>query len=137
MKMDLAVKGHFDAAHSLRNYDGPCARLHGHRWEVQAVFRGVVDGINDNEGLGLLVDFKTVKKWMDKALGCYDHKHLNELPPFDKINPTAENLAPILFTSLRTVVAQENARGRCNAVELVELTVWESPGCAVTVRGDK
>ena len=92
----------FDAAHWLRGYVGKCANLHGHRWRAEVTFSGVV--LND---LGLLRDFNDVKLVVEK----FDHKVLNEVPPFDVINPTAENIARII----------------CEDLGAAMVRVWETP----------
>ncbi len=56
----VGVKRKFSAAHSLREYDGNCERLHGHNWVVEAIIKG-----DDTDHLGMLVDFRVVKRgWM-------------------------------------------------------------------------
>ncbi len=85
---ELTVKCTFSAAHSLRDYEGPCSKLHGHNWVVEVVAAG--DALKPN---GMLVDFADVKQAASEALSRLDHSNLNEVPPFDKINPTSENLA--------------------------------------------
>ena len=54
---ELTVKDHFDAAHALPGYDGPCQYLHGHTWEVEATIAG-----QHLDEVGMLYDFKDVKR---------------------------------------------------------------------------
>jgi 6-pyruvoyltetrahydropterin/6-carboxytetrahydropterin synthase len=77
--MKLGIKYHFDASHQLPNYDGACANLHGHRWNVELTIEGEV-----NKETGMVIDFKKVKE----VINSYDHAHLNLCCS----NPTAENL---------------------------------------------
>ena len=91
----LKVEERFEAAHSLRGYDGKCARLHGHSWAVEAEVSG--DKLNS---LGILVDFKDVKRELKAVLDRLDHEFLNEQPPFYEINPTAENIAAFIFNEM-------------------------------------
>ena len=122
----LKVEGAFEAAHQLPDYPGKCARLHGHNWVVEAVVKG-----RELDKLGMLVDFKTVKKALNNVLYRYDHRFLNELVPFNTgVNPTAENLARIIFTEL------EDNEAFTAEVQLAAVTVFESPKSSVTYTKD-
>lgn len=110
----LTVRGHFDAAHALRGYEGECRELHGHTWDVEATVAG-----DELDGIGILYDFKRLKADLAEALCTYDHGYLNETPPFDELNPTAENLARVVFERLERAVD--------DSVTVVEVAVWESP----------
>ena len=122
----LKVEGAFEAAHQLPDYPGKCARLHGHNWVVEAVVKG-----REVDKLGMLVDFKTVKKALNNVLDRYDHRFLNELVPFNTgVNPTAENLARIIFTEL------EDNEAFTAEVQLAAVTVFESPKFSVTYTKD-
>lgn len=122
----LKVEGAFEAAHQLPDYPGKCARLHGHNWVVEAVVKG-----RELDKLGMLVDFKTVKKALNNVLDRYDHRFLNELVPFNTgVNPTAENLARIIFTEL------EDNDAFTAEVQLAAVTVFESPKSSVTYTKD-
>jgi 6-pyruvoyltetrahydropterin/6-carboxytetrahydropterin synthase len=107
---ELMVEDSFDAAHALRGYEGACENLHGHTWKVQVFLRG-----SKLNKIGLLEDFKNIKLQLAQALKAYDHKLINDAPPFDKKNPTSENLAETIFRSLK--------KRRRN---LSKVTVWES-----------
>ncbi len=89
---ELTVRADFEAAHMIKNYPGKCARLHGHNWIVEAEVVG--DKLNE---LGILIDFKILKSELKKVLDEFDHQYLNELKIFSDKNPTAENLAKIIF----------------------------------------
>lgn len=122
----LKVEGAFEAAHQLPDYPGKCARLHGHNWVVEAVVKG-----RELDKLGMLVDFKTVKKALNNVLDRYDHRFLNELVPFNTgVNPTAENLARIIFTEL------EDNEAFTAEVQLAAVKVFESPKSSVTYTKD-
>ncbi len=107
----------FDAAHALRGYDGNCERLHGHRWEVAVCVEG--PEVND---LGLLVDFRVIKAAAQQATADYDHNTLNEVAPYNEINPSSENIARVIFTALREDLATQAPQAR-----LAYVQVWESP----------
>jgi len=96
--MDYPIKLHtevvIDAAHFLRFYNGICQRLHGHQWRVRIWIKGSASQLDI---LGILYDFTNAKKIKDK----YDHFCFNDVPPFDKINPTAEHIAIEIYKLLR------------------------------------
>lgn len=108
---ELMVEDTFDAAHALRGYEGPCENLHGHTWKVQVFLKG--DRLNK---LGMMEDFKLIKKILASEIAELDHKLLNDLKPFSVNNPTSENIAEFLFRSLKN---------KLKAV--TKVTVWESP----------
>lgn len=123
----LRVEGAFEAAHRVVNYPGKCDRLHGHNWVVEATFQGT-----ELDALGMLIDFKIAKKALAEVLDEFDHYYLNDLPPFhDGVNPTAENLARIIFERLAMCEAVA-----ASPAELTALTVWESPKSSVTYTKD-
>lgn len=118
----LKVEGAFEAAHHINDYPGKCARLHGHNWVVEAVVKG-----RELDELGMLVDFKDIKQTLKDTLERFDHRYLNELAPFkDGVNPTAENLARIIFEELagNEIFKRDNV--------LAAITVFESPKSSVT-----
>lgn len=94
----VCVRTHFDAAHFIRNYDGNCAKLHGHRWDVVVCIEGT-----ELDHLGMLLDFSEVKKSIKKLIQLLDHSLLNDLPTFGLkgVNPTAENVAQHIYTELK------------------------------------
>ena len=120
----LTVKDHFDAAHLLDGYPGECSGLHGHTWDVEATVEG-----DDLDGIGIVYDFKRLKSDLAACLEPYDHGCLNEVAPFDRMNPTAENLARVLFEELSARVD--------DAVRVVEVVVWESPIARIAYREDR
>ena len=118
---ELTVKDHFDAAHSLRGYQGECSALHGHTWDVEVTVRG---GALDD--VGIVYDFKSLKDDLRAVLADYDHVLLDGVAPFDTINATAENLARVVHERLTGTVG--------GSVEVVEVAVWESPVARVAYR---
>ncbi|MBI5177997.1 MAG: 6-carboxytetrahydropterin synthase QueD [Nitrospinae bacterium] len=93
---EVAVKSSFSAAHQLIGHEGACADLHGHNWTVEAMFAAP-----QLDEIQMVVDFYHVKKAMETLIGKLDHKILNEVPPFDEANPTAEKLAEYFYTELK------------------------------------
>jgi len=116
----LSVRFHFDAAHFLKHYEGKCANLHGHTWQV--VLKIACEALDD---VGIAIDFRTVKEAVKPILDELDHKALNELPYFDKLNPTAENISHKLTEALAKPIADLGAT-------LSEVEVWESLDCSAS-----
>ncbi len=118
---DLMVRGHFDAAHALQGYPGECCKLHGHTWDIEVVVRG-----SELDEVGIVYDFKTLKDDLAAVLEPLDHAYLNEVPPFDRVNPTAEHLSRHIFERIAELVGP--------AVTVVEVAVWESPVAKIIYR---
>lgn len=115
----LKVLTEFASAHTLREYPGACARMHGHNWKVEVE---VIARALDEIGMG--VDFKVIKN-AARAIGDrLDHRYLNELEPFTEINPTAENIAAYFYREL--VRTLNNDRIRVSSV-----TLWETDRACV------
>jgi len=91
----LRTEAHFDAAHNLVNYEGKCANMHGHRWVVKAEFGPFYE--EELDAAGIALDFKDVKRDLNKLVEKYDHTYLNNY--FDL--PSAEKIALQLFRSLK------------------------------------
>jgi 6-pyruvoyltetrahydropterin/6-carboxytetrahydropterin synthase len=101
------------AAHVLRNYEGPCARLHGHNWNIKI---DVMSGkLNET---GFTIDFRDLDELLWKVVGPYDHNNFNDFAPFDKINPTAENIARYFFNEIKKLLPE--------MVELEKISIWET-----------
>jgi len=117
----LSVKSHFDAAHHLYDYPGECRALHGHTWDVEVTVES-----SELDEIGLVYDFKSLKADLAAVLHDYDHALINEIAPFDKVSPTAENLARVICERLQTVVSPR--------VRVKEVAVWESPVAKLVYR---
>ena len=92
----IAVSLDFSAAHALRHYHGKCERPHGHNFSVEARVRG-----NElNRETELLLDFAILKSELKAVLDALDHSNLNETPPFDRLNPSSENLSRYIHDQL-------------------------------------
>lgn len=104
----------FDSAHQLEDYQGPCARVHGHTYKLQVTLEGMV-----NPATGMLVDFSTLKKIVnERIVDKLDHRMLNEVLDF---NPTAELMAQWMFNLLR------------EDLPVVRVRLWETPTSYATV----
>jgi len=120
----ISVENHFDAAHFLRGYQGKCEALHGHRFRVVvSVKSSVLDDI------GMAYDFTELKRHLADILARLDHTCLNDIPPFDEINPSSENIASTIYDELKLKLADAPA-------SLSGVEVWESPQSGVTYSPD-
>ncbi len=115
----LKVLTDFAAAHTLRDYPGDCAKLHGHNWKVEVEV--VATALNE---VGIGVDFKTIRKHANEVCDYLDHTYLNELSPFDKINPTAENIAAYIYSELGQRLNGDTTR-------VCAITIWETERACV------
>lgn len=120
----ISVEQHFDAAHFLRGYQGKCEALHGHRFQV--VVKVSVSQLDD---IGLAYDFTVLKRHLADILSHFDHTCLNDVPPFNKINPSSENVAATIYDELRPRLAGDPVSLSC-------VEVWESPQTGVTYSPD-
>ncbi|GAB6161413.1 6-carboxytetrahydropterin synthase QueD [Desulfothermus naphthae] len=92
----LKISTHFSSSHQLRNYNGKCENLHGHNFVVEVVVKG-----NElDKDVEYLIDFKILKKMLNEIIEPLDHVHLNNVPPFDKINPSSENLSKYIYKEM-------------------------------------
>jgi 6-pyruvoyltetrahydropterin/6-carboxytetrahydropterin synthase len=121
---EIAVEMDFDAAHSLRGYQGKCERMHGHRFKVVAVVQS-----SKLDDIGLAYDFTLLKQHLGAIMAKYDHINLNETTPFDRINPSSENIASVVYEEL-------NKKLKGARVTLAKIEVWESPQSHVTYYPD-
>lgn len=113
---EIGARLHFDAAHCLRGYQGKCERLHGHRFEVEAVVAA-----EEVDATGIALDFVILKRLLGAICDRMDHTYLNELPPFREENASSELIARYIY---RTLAAEIPAPAQLRSV-----TVWESPEC--------
>lgn len=115
----LIINVSFSAAHFLRDYNGPCETMHGHNFRVEARVSGT-----ELNGIGIVMDFKVIKKLLREVTDRLDHQVLDQIPPFDKLNPTAENIARHIFDEVAPPCAAAGAK-------LSSVGVWETEGCGV------
>ena len=88
----VSVEETFAAGHALRGYRGKCENVHGHNYKIRVILEG--PSLNS---IGLLYDFKDIKETIQRAIHKLDHRFLNEISPFDVVNPSAENLAKYFY----------------------------------------
>jgi 6-pyruvoyltetrahydropterin/6-carboxytetrahydropterin synthase len=109
---EICVEHTFAAAHALRNYYGKCENLHGHNYRVQVGMEGA-----DLDENGLLFDFTKLKKQLRETSAYLDHQNLNELAPFDTVNPSAENIARFIC---------EDIQKKLDSGRVAYVRVWET-----------
>ncbi|HWQ53620.1 MAG TPA: 6-carboxytetrahydropterin synthase QueD [Bryobacteraceae bacterium] len=119
---EITVEETFAAGHALRNYHGKCENVHGHNYRVLVTLTGT-----ELDAAGLLVDFVEVKKALHAVVDRLDHQYLNDLPPFDTLNPSAENMARYICEQLGQQLPPGPAM--VSAVKL-----WETDTSSATYR---
>jgi 6-pyruvoyltetrahydropterin/6-carboxytetrahydropterin synthase len=117
---DVTVKTGFAAAHQLRLYDGKYENLHGHNWTAQVTVEA-----DELDTMGVGIDFVKLKQMVETHLSQLDYHNINEVPPFDELNPSAENIARWLFLKLKAEVNTSSTR-----VKRVE--IFEMEGCGAS-----
>jgi len=123
---DVNIEHKFSAGHSLRNYHGRCENIHGHNWKVEVAVSG-----SELDSAGMLVDFIHLKKLLTGIVDRLDHQFLNDVPPFDAINPSAENIARYVYEELTKGLDGANDRA---PVQLSQVKVWETDDASAVYR---
>jgi len=135
MKVTVSRSAHFNAAHRLHRADWDDARnaevfgkcnnpnYHGHNYELIASVTGEID-----PETGYVIDIKILKDVIAHEVEArFDHKNLNlDVPDFATLNPTAENIAVVIWNRMRPHIAPQ--------MEL-EVTLYETPRNFVTYKG--
>ena len=113
MPFDISTTREFSAAHRLRLYDGSLEPLHGHNWRVRVTVSST--GL---DSIGVVMDFHELERLVDELVIPMHNRHLNDLPAFVQLNPSAENVALVIARALRLPAH----------VTLQCVEVWETPG---------
>lgn len=121
---EIAVEESFAAGHALRGYRGKCENVHGHNYRVRVTLAG-----EQLDVVGLLYDFVELRRGIAQVIKALDHKFLNELPPFDQLNPSAENIAHYFYEQL-----SQQLGTNANGVRVKEVTVFETDTTTATYR---
>ena len=115
---EIFVEHTFAAGHALRNYKGKCENVHGHNYKVQVGVEG--PRLDEN---GLLFDFAELKKRLRATSEYLDHQFINDLKPFDELNPSAENIAKYFYDEIQRDLSDG---------KVAYVRVWETDtSCAV------
>ncbi|HZO98768.1 MAG TPA: 6-carboxytetrahydropterin synthase QueD [Terriglobia bacterium] len=111
---EITVEYSFAAGHALRGYHGKCENIHGHNYKLEVTLCG-----NKLNSVGLLMDFVDLKAIIKEIVKRVDHQFLNDLPPFDRLNPSAENMAKYFFDEIRAKLGENETRVK-------RVKVWET-----------
>lgn len=136
MKVTVSRKAHFNAAHRLYNAEwtdarnanvfGKCSNpnYHGHNYELIVSVTGEI-----HPETGFVMDMKILKEYISTEVeDQFDHKNLNEeVEEFKTLNPTAENIAVVIYNKLRKKIDEK--------LEL-SITLYETPRNFVTYSGN-
>src|SRR5512146_2351236 len=115
----------FSAAHQIRFHGGKCERLHGHNWRVRVHVRA-----SELNRIGMVIDFADLQRLVAEVGARFDHRNVNEVPPFDEVNTTAELLARFFYVEMARRLAElEGGRVAPSKVE-----VWENEGSLAVYR---
>lgn len=136
MRITVSRKAHFNAAHRLYRKDwtmeqnqavfGKCnnPNFHGHNYELIVSVTGEID-----PETGYVIDVKTISDLVKTLVeDAFDHKNLNlDVPEFQELNPTAENIAVVIWNKLRPHIANDKD---------LEIVLYETPRNFVTYKGE-
>lgn len=111
---EVEIISSFSAAHRLRQYKGKCEHLHGHNYRVHVTARASAPEVD-----GMVIDFAHLKTITDEILERLDHHFLNEIKPFDEIEPSAENIAAFIFREVELGMKDQGPL-------LYSVGIWES-----------
>ncbi len=125
---EVTVDHTFAAGHALRGYRGKCENPHGHNYRVRLTLRG-----SQLDSIGLLYDFADVKCLLREIAEPLDHQFMNDVPPFDKLNPSAENLAKFFYEETERRLGEQWPD---NGVRVASVTVWETDTTTATYTPD-
>jgi 6-pyruvoyltetrahydropterin/6-carboxytetrahydropterin synthase len=115
----------FSAAHQIRLHGGKCERLHGHNWRIRVFVRaGLLNKI------GMVIDFADLQRLVTEIGSRFDHRNVNEIPPFDEWNTTAELIAKFFHDEMVARLATTEG-GR---VTVTRVDVWENEGSLASYR---
>jgi 6-pyruvoyltetrahydropterin/6-carboxytetrahydropterin synthase len=120
---EVTIEETFAAGHALRNYKGKCENVHGHNYRCQVTVEG-----EQLDSTGLLVDFVELKRVVHSVLDRLDHQWLNEFPPFDVLNPSAENIARYIYDEVSKGLGQKEA------TRLAFVKLWETDTASAIYR---
>ncbi|HXI13057.1 MAG TPA: 6-carboxytetrahydropterin synthase [Thermoanaerobaculia bacterium] len=113
----IRVEARFESAHFLRSYRGEAEPLHGHSYKVEVELVASTRGL---DGDAIAVDFVSSGRTLQSLAKKLDYRCINDVAPFDRLNPSAENIARWFADELAPAVANEKALVR-------SVTVWEGP----------
>lgn len=118
----------FSAAHAIRGHTRGCQNLHGHNYRVRVHLRA-----SRLDELGMVLDFADLKQMMQEIVGPFDHQVINDIPPFDQRNTTAELLSEYVYEEVaRRLTGLEPGQPGEPRVRVAKVEVWETEtSCAI------
>ena len=133
--MKVSRRATFNAAHRLFRPDwtneknveifGKCSNpnYHGHNYVLEVILDGEID-----QETGYVIDLKIVKDAIKSEIDeRFDHRNLNlDCPEFKELNPTAENIAVVVWNLLRNKLPQHLA---------LTIKLWETENNCVEYAG--
>ncbi len=120
---EVTIEETFAAGHALRNYRGKCENVHGHNYRCQVTVEG-----EQLDSIGLLVDFVELKRVVHSVLDRLDHQWLNDYPPFNVLNPSAENIARYIYDEIHQGLSVKEG------VRLAFVKLWETDTASAIYR---
>ena len=117
---EIYVTTQFSAAHRLKGYNGKFENLHGHNWTAS-----VTAEAKELDSIGVGIDFVKLKEKAESCLSLLDYKNINDIPPFDKENPSAENIARWLYKKLSADLNRDGVR-------IKKVEIYEMPNCGAS-----
>lgn len=120
----LKIRTEIAASHIIEGHSGKCARLHGHNWKIDVEVQ-----VRELDRLGMGMDFADLKAETKAVTEPLDHRHLNDMPGFAGINPTAENVAAYVY---REVAVRLNT----DSIKVSRVTIWETDRASVSYTED-
>ena len=124
---EITVESEFCSAHAIL-IAGKREPAHGHNWHVTLALAG--DRLDAD---GLLLDFHALERTLADVLGPFRNADLNKTPPFDRLNPSAENVARHIADSVSRALSLSGPAPN-NPVRVAWVRLTEAPGCAVVYR---
>ena len=123
MRFTVFKETDFAAAHFLREYNNQCENLHGHNYRVR-----IYAGADELDATGMVLDFVKLKAALMEVILRFDHHNINEVPPFDQLNPTAEHVARYIAEEVAAAIDDVRVR-------ITECHLWETDrSCAIYKR---
>jgi len=120
---EVTIEQTFAAGHALRNYHGKCENVHGHNYRCQLTLAG--EQLDDT---GLLMDFVELKRVLLSVIDRLDHQWLNDYPPFNVLNPSAENIAKYIYDEVRQGIRA------ADGVRIESVRLWETDTSSATYK---
>lgn len=102
----VTVDYSFSAAHYYEGFHGAVASLHGHTFGVRVCIHA-----KSVLGTGLAVERRDLERLVRQVAGVFEHKTLNEVEPFDKVNPTPELLAKYIYEGVEELMKPVASNG--------------------------